>query len=156
MASDKVTPPSLTRNPEVTDASTGSGQMNLGIYGRFGDSPQSWSAAAASTDTSSDMQAVQASMTETLRKTAEQLQIRQNAEALGKEQENLYQQMRKQQQAYEERQSAMFTKMAALEEIFLKTDRANLSCIVHLIIKYFFVLRWLHLREKTCQNFPRL
>ena len=75
MASDKVTPSSLTRNPEVTDASTGSGQMNLGIYGRFGDSPQSWSAAAASTDTSSNMQAVQASMTKTLHETAEQMQI---------------------------------------------------------------------------------
>ena len=70
MASDKVTPPSLTRKPEVTDASTGSRQMNLRIYERVGDSPQSWSAAAASTDTSSDMQAVQASMTETLCKTA--------------------------------------------------------------------------------------
>ena len=37
--------------------------------------PNQRSAAAASTDTSSDMQAVQASMTETLRKTAEQMQI---------------------------------------------------------------------------------
>ena len=75
MASDKLTPPSLTRKPEVTDASAGSGQMNLKIYGGFGDSPQSRSAAAASTDTSSDMQAVQATVTETLRKTAEQMQI---------------------------------------------------------------------------------
>ena len=74
MASDKLTPPSLTKNPEVTDASTGSGQMYLKIYGGFGSSPKSRSAAAASTDTSSDMQAVQASMTETLHKTAEQMQ----------------------------------------------------------------------------------
>ena len=117
--------------------------------------PNQRSAAAASTDTSSDMQAVQASMTETLQ-TAQQMLIRQNAEALRKEPENSHQQMRKQQQAYQERQSAMFTKMAAQEEIFPKTDRANLCCIVHLVIKYFFVYRWLHLREKICQNFPRL
>ena len=73
------------------------------------------------------MQAVQASMTETLRKTAEQIQIdkgnmleelsRQHAEALRKEQE-----MRKQQQVYKELQSAMFTKMAAQEEIFPQSE----------------------------------
>ena len=70
MALDKLTPPSLTKKPEVTDASARSGKMNLKIYGWFGSSPQSRSAAAASTHTSSNMQAVQASMTETLRKTA--------------------------------------------------------------------------------------
>ena len=97
------------------------------------------------------MQAVQASMTVTLRKTAEQ--IRQIAEALRKEQENLHQQMRKQQQAYQERQSAMFTKMAAQEEIFPKTDRANLCRIVHLVIKYLFVFRWLLWMIKQKRNY---
>ena len=106
--------------------------MYLGIYGRFGDSPQSWSAAAANADKTSHMHAVQDSITDTLCKTVEQMQIdkgtmleelsRQHAEVLRKEQENLHQQMRKQQQVYEELQSAMFTKMAAQEEIFPKTE----------------------------------
>ena len=128
MASDKVTPPSLIRKPDTADASTGSGQMNLSSYGGFGDSPQPRSAAAANTEAPSDMQAVQASMTETLRQTAEQMQkdkermleelSRQHAETLRKEQEDLHHQMMKQQQAYEERQSALFAQMAAQEENF--------------------------------------
>ena len=74
-------------------------------------------------------------MTETLRKTAEQMQIdkgnmleelsRQHAEVLRKEQDNLHQQMRKQQQVYEELQSAKFTKMAAQEEISRNIRRQN-------------------------------